>query len=55
MAFNLGRSKFSRFVNMRKAIANGDWIEASAQALDSRWAKQVGRRANTIANMLKEG
>jgi len=55
MAFNLGRNKLSGFVNMRKAIANGDWELAADEALDSRWAKQVGNRANVIAQMLRKG
>lgn len=55
MAFNLGRARLSRFNNMRKAIANGDWVKAGDEALDSKWAKQVKGRANTIAKMLKDG
>lgn len=55
MMFNLGRGKLSKFVNMRKAIANGDWILAADEALNSKWATQVGNRAKTIADMLKKG
>jgi hypothetical protein len=30
---------------MHRAILEGDWQRASAEALDSRWAKQTGHRA----------
>jgi hypothetical protein len=36
-------------------ILEGDWQRASAEALDSRWAKQTGHRAQEIAAMLRRG
>ena len=55
MMFNLGYNRMSKFIKMLTAIKCGDWEEASKQALDSRWAKQVGRRAEKIAEQLHKG
>ncbi len=52
MMFNLGYNKFSTFKKMIKAINDNDWERASAEALNSVWAKQVGERAKTIAKEL---
>ena len=38
----------------RAAIAANDWTAAAAEALDSRWAAQTGRRAQHIARMLRD-
>lgn len=55
MAFNLGRSRLAGFKNMWAAIERGDFAEAASQALDSKWARQVGSRANRIADLLEKG
>lgn len=55
MIFNLGAPKFLEFRRMRAAIAAGDWERAAAEALDSKWARQVGARAREIAAMLHIG
>jgi len=55
MMFNLGFTRLSGFVKMRKAIANGDWFVAADEALDSKWAAQVGARAERIAQQLRFG
>lgn len=39
----------------RAAITAGQWDAAASEALDSRWARQTGRRANEIAVMLRRG
>ena len=54
MAFNLGRSRLSTFKRMIAALNRGDGAAAAREALDSRWAAQVGgNRANAIADKLK--
>lgn len=53
MCFNLGEAGLARFVNMKAAIQRGDWNVAAKEALDSRWAKQVGQRAERIARMIR--
>ena len=55
MAFNMGVPRLGKFKKMWAAIEDGDMIEASKQALDSRWADQVGRRAERLAERLTFG
>ena len=54
MAFNLGYPRLSGFRKMLAALEAGDWNGAAAEALDSRWARQVGDRAHRIATLMKE-
>lgn len=55
MCFNLGLTRLLKFKNMISALQQEDWEEASAQALDSAWALQVGNRAQKIATILRTG
>lgn len=55
MAFNLGVSRLRGFRGMLAALEAGDCERAAAEALDSRWASQVGARAQRIAAMIREG
>jgi lysozyme len=55
MAFNLGVNGLLNFKNMLKALENEDFAEASAQLLNSRYAVQVGNRANELAEQLQSG
>ena len=55
MAFNMGVPRLGKFKKMWAAIEDGDMIEASKQARDSRWADQVGRRAERLAERLTSG
>ena len=48
MLFNMGGPRLSRFHKMKKAVDNGDWIEASVQMKDSLWARQVPNRADRL-------
>ena len=54
MVFNLGVSRFLNFKNAINAMQEEDWDEAAAQMLDSRWADQVGQRANRLAKAMVE-
>jgi len=53
MAYNLSGPRLARFRHMRAAIAAGDWSRAAAEAMNSRWASQTGRRAMHIASMMR--
>ncbi|MCK5612737.1 glycoside hydrolase family protein [Candidatus Pacearchaeota archaeon] len=53
MCFNIGIKRLSGFKRMWAAIEIGDFEEASRQMLDSRWAKQVGKRAIELAGVMK--
>jgi lysozyme len=52
MCYNLGLSKLLNFENMLDAIDAGNWEKASEELLDSRYAKQVKRRARINASYL---
>ena len=54
MYVNLGPSGLLGFKKMHKALANKDYITASAEMLDSRWATQVGNRAIELSKIIKE-
>lgn len=53
MVFNLGRTRFAKFVNFWQALSEGDYAKAADEMLDSRWAVQVGQRAITLAGMMR--
>ena len=55
MAFNLGRDRLAAFQRFRAAVEAGAWEQASAEMLDSRWAEQVGIRAQRLSKQMKEG
>jgi len=54
MLFNLGEPRFKRFVMTIAAIKRNDFKSAKDHALHSRWAKQVGARAQRVVSMLEE-
>jgi len=54
MVFQLGKNGVSKFRNMWKALAEKNYIGASFEMLDSRWAKQTPNRANAMAKTMKE-
>lgn len=54
MAFNLGIHGLLSFRNMLSALRQGEHDAAAAEALDSKWSRQVGRRADEIATMIRE-
>ena len=53
MAFNLGRSRLSRFKNMIGAVNEGNWKKAADEMVDSRWYGQVGRRSEELVDMMR--
>lgn len=55
MCFNLGWPRLSEFVNTLEAIRSGQWLLASKGMLASKWARQVGGRAQTLARMMRTG
>ncbi len=54
MAFNLG-GRLLTFVNTLAAIRRADYAVAANRMLDSKWAKQVGARAQRLTNMMRTG
>lgn len=55
MTFNLGIVRLSGFKNMWAAIKENDFDRAAAEMLDSKWARQVGRRATKLAERMRTG
>ena len=55
MALNLGQPRLSKFVKMREAVDLRDWQTAAAEAKDSAWYRQVGRRGEKIVSILETG
>lgn len=51
MAFNMGIPKLLGFVKMLDALKRRDFETAAKEALDSKWAGQVGSRAERIADL----
>ena len=55
MAFNLGSARLAAFQRFRQAVYAGAWAQAAAEMMDSRWAEQVGARAQRLATQMREG
>lgn len=55
MAFNLGVDGLLQFKNTLKLIEESKYEEASKAMLESKWASQVGKRAATLSNMMRDG
>ena len=53
MAFNLGLPRLNKFQRMLKAINEKNYVKASEEGLDSRWAKQVYNRAHRLMDRLR--
>ena len=54
MCYQLGVSGFSKFKKTIDHLENKRYSKASAQMLDSRWAKQTPNRALELSNLIKE-
>ena len=55
MAFILGTEGLLKFENTLALIRSGSYAQAAAEMVKSKWAKQVGKRADRLANMMKTG
>ena len=55
MHFNLGLPRLLTFRNMIAALDGGNYTKAANEALDSKWANQVGERAIRVARQIKTG
>ena len=54
MMFNMGRTRLSKFSKLKLAVDDEDWMEASIQMEDSKWAKQVPNRAERLCKRMRE-
>ena len=55
MCFNLGFTRLMGFKNALTAMSVGDYDKAADEFMDSRWAKQVGSRADEVCEMIRSG
>jgi len=53
LAFNLGINRLRTFVKFRACLLAGDTVGAADELLDSRYAQQVGARADRLASVLR--
>jgi len=54
MAFNLGLTKLLQFKKFQQALKEKDFIKASEEMLDSRWARQLPNRSQELANIVRD-
>jgi len=55
MVFNIGMSRLMGFKRMIAAIETGMFQKAALEMLDSKWSRQVGRRAERLADEMRSG
>jgi len=55
MAFNMGEATLSTFKTTLACINSGRWDSAAAGMRQSKWAQQVGARAERLAKMMEQG
>ena len=55
LCFNLGFSRLSLFTNALAAMAEANYDRAAMEFLDSKWARQVGKRSKDVAHMIRTG
>ena len=52
MRVNLGPKRFRGFKKMIKAVEKKDFYQAAMEMQDSKWFGQVGKRGETLSNMM---
>ena len=55
MIFNLGINRFLGFVRTNEALAMADYGRAADEMSDSKWFRQVGRRAEKLVRVMRSG
>ena len=55
MAFNMGVPRLCKFKKMWSAIHEENFEAAGFEMMDSKWARQVGRRARILSDAMKTG
>ena len=55
MAFNLGINRLLRFKKMLSEMAIGNYRGAAKECLNSKYARDVGKRAERIAKTIETG
>ena len=53
MMFNMGRPRLSKFIRMNAALEEGLWGQAAVEGRDSKWYRQVRKRAERLMTRLE--
>ena len=53
MSFNLGYNRLNKFTDLKKSLMKRDYKTAANNMLKSLWARQVGKRANYLADLVR--
>lgn len=53
LSFNLGYTNLIKFIKFKEALLVKDYNAAAKELLNSKWATQVGNRANNLINLLR--
>ena len=53
MMFNLGRPRLSKFKGMKRGVDEKNWNVAADEMVDSRWYRQVGKRAERLVERMR--
>ena len=53
MVFQLGKTGVSKFKKMWEALSGQDYNKAADEMLDSKWAKQTKKRAESLAKIMR--
>lgn len=53
MMFNLGYTRLSKFRNFKAALEAREWNRAADEMVDSRWYRQVGKRAERLVERMR--
>jgi lysozyme len=55
MAYNLGEAGLHSLTSLRAALEAGDYVHAATRMRSFLWARQVGKRAETLASLMQFG
>lgn len=53
MCFNMGAPRLSKFKKFIAAVNDSNWSTAAVEMMDSRWATQVGKRAERLRDRIQ--
>jgi len=53
MMFNMGRPRLSKFKGMKAGVDARDWNAAANEMVDSRWYRQVTKRADRLVERMR--
>ena len=52
MIFNLGKSRFLKFINMIQAVKDKNWYVVVREMKNSKWCRQLPKRCNDNSNLI---